>query len=289
LEPRDDWNYAHNLSYLISNSAEQGRAKEALEYAARLEPLARDPAGSDNPGFYVIQIGGAKPRLAIRFGKWREAIDHPVDFGISEDKLPIAAKALRDGMVIYARAMQALEDEDVNGAARESDVLDALLWRLLRDRTDQADKTDKASESLKNTARQVEKILSVASKELAGNLASHRGNYDRAKELLEQATEAEKKLGYSEPPQYSRPAWESLGYAAIRAGKWDAARDAFRQVLAARPNSGFGYYGIALAYDKEGNRAAAVKTYREFLESWKYADRDLEMVRRADALSNLRM
>jgi tetratricopeptide (TPR) repeat protein len=290
LEPKDDWNYSHNLSYLIANSAEEGRARDALEYAARLEPLARDPAGSGNPGFYVIQIGGTRPRLAIRFGKWREAIDRPVDFGIPEDKLPLAAKALRDGMVIYARAMQALESDDVDGGARAADQLDALLWRLMRDRTDQASKTEKTSEAssntaqaLNNTAQRVERILSVASKELAGNVASHRGNYERAKELLEQAVEAEKKLGYSEPPMYSRPALESLGYAAIRARKWGEAHDAFRQVLAERPKSGFGYYGIALAYEKEGNREAALNAYQEFLDSWKYADKDLEMVQVAKA------
>jgi len=186
-------------------------------------------------------------------------------------------------MVIYARAMQALEREDADGGARVSDQLDALLWRLMRDRTDQADKTDKLSKALNNTAQRVEKILSVASKELAGNVASHRGNYELAKALLEQAVEAEKKLGYSEPPAYSRPALESLGYAAIRAGKWDAARDAFRQALAARPKSGFGYYGIALAYEKEGNQKAASRAYEEFLDSWKYADEDLEMVRAAKA------
>jgi len=153
----------------------------------------------------------------------------------------------------------------------------------MRDRTDQPDKTDEKLQALNNTAQRVEKILGVASKELAGNVASHRGNYERAKKLLEQAVEAEKKLGYSEPPTYSRPALESLGYAAIRAGKWDAARDAFNQVLAARPKSGFGYYGIALAYEKEGNRNAASKAYAEFLDSWKYADEDLEMVRAARA------
>ncbi|HME09985.1 MAG TPA: tetratricopeptide repeat protein [Bryobacteraceae bacterium] len=283
LQPRDDWNYSHNLSYLIANSAEEGRAKEAVDYAAKLEPLAHDPAASDNPGFYVVQIGGTKPRLAIRFGQWREAIDHPVDFGIPEDKLPLAAKAIRDGMVIYARAMLALDHDDLDGGARASDQLDALLWRLMRDRTDQADKTDKNLERLNHTAERVEKILSVASKELAGNVASHSGNYDRAKVLLKQAVEAEKNLGYSEPPMYSRPALESLGYAAIRAGKWDQARDAFRQVLAARPKSGFGYYGIALAYEKEGNRTAASQAYAEFLDAWKYADEDLELVRAARA------
>jgi tetratricopeptide (TPR) repeat protein len=286
LEPKDDWNYAHNLSYLIANSAEEGRAKEALEYAAKLEPLAHDPAGSDNPGFYVIQIGGTRPRLAIRFGKWQQAIDHPVDFGIPEDKLPLAAKALRDGMVIYARAMQALERGDVDGGARGSEALDALLWRLMRDRSEHADKSDKNAEALNSTAQRVEKMLSVASQELAGNVASRSGNYERAKLLLEKAVEAEKKLGYSEPPIYSRPALESLGYAAIGAGEWDAARDAFRQVLVARPKSGFGYYGIAVAYEKEGNRIAASKAYEEFLNSWKYADADLEMVRAARAHLN---
>jgi tetratricopeptide (TPR) repeat protein len=275
MEPEEDRNYAHNLSYLIANSAEEGRAREAFEYAARLEPLAHSATDASHPGsivFYVIQIGGTSPRLAIRFGEWQEAIDHPVGFGIPENQLPAAARALRDGMVIYAKAMQSLEREDVDGGARESDQLDALLWRFTRGR----DQTDR-------TAQRVGEILGVASKELAGNVASHRGNYERAKELLKEAVETEKKLGYSEPPLYSRPSLESLGYAAIRAGEWEAARNAFRQVLVLRPKSGFGYYGIALAYDKEGNRSAAVKAYQDFLESWQHADVNLAMVRAARA------
>jgi tetratricopeptide (TPR) repeat protein len=273
MEPEDDRNYAHNLSYLIANSAEEGRANEAFEYAARLEPLAHSASDAGHPGsivFYVVQIGGTRPRLAIRFGQWQDAIDHPVDFGIPESQLPAAARALRDGMVIYAKAMQSLEHEGVDEGARESDRLDALLWRFTRDR-DQADRT----------AQRVAEILGVASKELAGNVASHRGNYPRAEELLKEAVQTEKKLGYSEPPLYSRPSLESLGYAAIRAGQWEAARNAFRQVLALRPKSGFAYYGIALAYDREGNRSAAARAYRDFLASWQHADENLAMVRAA--------
>jgi predicted TPR repeat methyltransferase len=59
------------------------------------------------------------------------------------------------------------------------------------------------------------------------------------------------------------------------------ARNAFRQVLILRPKSGFGYYGIALSYEKEGNRSAAARAYQEFLASWQHADEDLEMVRAA--------
>lgn len=121
----------------------------------------------------------------------------------------------------------------------------------------------------------------MASTELEGSVASHRGNYVRAKKLFKKAVELEKKLGYSEPPLYSRPSLESLGYAAIRARDWAGAREAFRQVLSLRPRSGFGYYGIAVSYDKEGNRSAAVHAYREFLDSWQHADKDLAMIQAA--------
>ena len=170
------------------------------------------------------------------------------------------------------RAMKSLEGEDADGGARESDRLDALLWRFTRDR-DESDRT----------AQRVGEILGVASKELSGNVASARGDYRQARELLGEAADMEKKLGYSEPPLYSRPSLESLGYAAIRAHDWETARSAFRQVLVLRPKSGFGYYGIALAYDKEGNRSAAGKAYQEFLASWQHADEDLAMVRAARA------
>jgi len=280
LEPKDDWNYAHNLSYFIANSSEEGRAKEALEYAAKLEPLAKDPAGSDNPGFYVVQIGGTWSRLAIRFGKWDEAIRHPANYGIAEDKLPLAAKALRDGMVTYARAMQALEREDTAGAELAADRLDAFLWRLMRERTAKSDSPDPKAKALAGTAQRVEGLLGVASRELAGNLESHRGHFGRAKVLLEQAVEAEQKLGYAEPPVYSRPALESLGYACIRAGKWDDARAAFQKVLAARPHSGFGYYGIALAWQKQGNQNEATKAWADFKNAWQYADSDLPMLQK---------
>jgi hypothetical protein len=52
-------------------------------------------------------------------------------------------------------------------------------------------------------------------------------------------------------------------------------------VLVLRPKSGFGYYGIALAYDKEGNRNSAAKAYQDFLAAWQQADEDLAMVRAA--------
>ena len=88
-------------------------------------------------------------------------------------------------------------------------------------------------------------------------------------------------MGYSEPPQYSRPPLEVLGAACLHAGKFDDARAAFGKALVERPRSGFALYGIAAAWEKEGKRSDAAKAYREFLEAWSHADRDLPQIKSA--------
>jgi len=271
----NDWNYAHNISYLISACAEAGRLKEGQALLARLEGIGANPDRTDSPGFYIFQIGATAARLDIRFAQWQRVIDHPVTFGVVDADVDVFALAWRDGLLAYARGMQALDKGDAAAGAEQSDRLDALLWR-----TSQHDAGDKQ----KGMQKTVQSILAVASLELRGNTASLRGNFEQARDLLKDAVKKEQDIGYSEPPQYSRPALESLGYACIRAGKWDDARDAFRRVLEERPRSGFGLYGIALAWDKQGDHAKAAAAYRAFLDAWKNADPDLMQVQAAASI-----
>jgi tetratricopeptide (TPR) repeat protein len=271
---RDDWNFAHNLSYLIADCAEAGRYREALQHASALQGTADDPDHSSNPGFYILQVGSSAARLAIRFGRWDDAIKQPMNFGVTEDKLSGAARGYRDGLLAYARAMKAAEAGDLAGAALQSDTLDALLWRLSHEEVD--DKT-------KNIRDRVVKLLDTASLDLRGNLAGNRHDSAEMPRLLDQAAQHERELGYSEPPQYARPELESLGHALIRAGKYSEAREAFSKELHDRPRSGFALYGIALAWDREGNAGAAAKAYQDFLDAWKNADRDLPEIQAAEA------
>ncbi len=270
----DDWNFAHNLSYLIADCAEAGRYREALQHASALEGASDNPDQSSNPGFYILQVGSSAARLALRFGLWDDAIKRPIGFGVPDAQLSVAARGYRDGLVAYARAMQAAQAGQLPEAERQSDTLDALLWRLSQ---------QKVEDQAKNIRDKVVRILETASLDLRGNLAGYRGDVDQMRELLDQAAQKEKELGYSEPPQYSRPELESLGHALIRAGKYSDAREAFRKELHDRPRSGFALYGIALAFDREGNRADAAQAYREFLDTWKNADRDLPQVRAAES------
>ena len=269
---RDDWNYAHNLSYLIADCSEEGRYSEALEHGRTLAGLANDPDSTESPAFYVLQIGSTEERLAIRYGRWEDAIGHPMNFGVADDKLNVWARGYRDGLVMYARGMQAAETEHLAEAEAQANALDALLWRL-----SQEDLEDKK----KGPRDRVLKLLGTAALELRGDIAGHRGDFATARTLLERADEAGSKLGYSEPPQYSRPPLEVLGAVCTRAGKFDDARVAFHKVLVAHPKSGFALYGIAVAWEKEGKRNEAAKAYREFLDAWSHADRDLPQIRAA--------
>jgi tetratricopeptide (TPR) repeat protein len=266
----DNWNYAHNLSYLIADCAEAGRYREALEHAAKLQGTADDPDRTTNPGFFILQVGSSAARLAIRFGAWDDAIKQPMNFGVPDDKIGVAARGYRDGLVTYARGMKAAESGDITEAAKQSDVLDALLWRVSRETSD---------EKATGVRDRVVKILNTASLDLRAILAKPA----ESQHLFERAAAAERELGYAEPPTYARPESEALGHALIRAGKYSDAREAFQKEMKERPRSGFALYGIALAWDREGNSMEAAKAYREFLDAWKNADRDLPQIRAAES------
>ena len=271
----NDWNYSHNLSYWIADCAEAGRYKEGIEHSTELQGISDDPDQSSNPGFYILQIGSSAARLAIRYGAWDEAIRQPMNFGVPDAKLSLAARGYRDGLLAYARGMKAAEAGELPQAGRESDALDALLWRLSRETIEE----DRA----KGIRDRVVKILETASLDLRGNLAAYGKDFGESTRLLNLAAEREQDIGYSEPPTYARPEQESLGHALIRAGKYSDARAAFQKELHERPKSGFALYGMALAWDREGNKDEASKAYREFLEAWKNADRDLPQIRAAEA------
>jgi tetratricopeptide (TPR) repeat protein len=271
---KDDWNYAHNISYLIADCAEEGRYKEAQEHARLLQGLSDDPDRSGAANFYVLQIGSTAERLAIRFGKWDDAVNHPLQFGVPDEKVSVWARDYRDGLLSYAKGAQASEGGQLQEADRESGLLDALLWRLSKEEVDDENKRSRD---------QVLKLLGTASLELRGEIEARKGNIDQARKLLEEAVKEETELGYSEPPRYSRPPAEVLGEVLMRAGKFFDARAAYQKDLTERPRSGFALHGIALSWEKEGNRAEAAKGYSEFLAAWSHADPELPQVKTAQA------
>jgi len=264
----DDWNYPHNLSYLIASDAESGRYREAMELAALLDGLPAQPFLGSGAPTHVITVGGTAVRLKMRFGDYQAAIDRPIKLGFDEARAGASATAFRDGILSYARGMQAIKSNRLDAAERESDALDAISWRTHASKTD--DKDDNPERALL--------ILETSSLDLRGNLRAAQGRFEEAIDLLQKAVEKDAKLGYNEPPQYARPELEALGYAFVRAKKYPEARAAFHRELIFRPASGHALYGIAQSWEAEGKREQASRAYRDFLEAWNGADSDLPMM-----------
>lgn len=272
IHPINNWNYTHNLDYLVANSAEEGRYKEAAEYAEILAAVPSDDKRLKATGLGYLLYGGytALTRLQMRFGLWDEAIK---DLQISKQKPQTLSEKYQTGILSYLKGMSAVEKNNADEADRNATELEKIIADL---------STQKIQQNSDWYFNYANRILAVHILDLRGSILSVQGKHDEAFKLLIEAIEKEKNLGYWEPPHYTRPVLESLGQAFIRAGKYDEARNAFEKILKVRPNSGFAFLSIAETYSKANDKAKATEFYRRFLKSWSNADKDLLQIREAE-------
>jgi tetratricopeptide (TPR) repeat protein len=282
IRPDEDWNYAHNLAYLIAACAEAGRYHQGLEWAKKFRDMPMPTPMTS--GRFVAWAGASVARVHIRFGDWQAVPQDPISFGVDPGSATIAAKAYSDGLNTYAKGMAALDRGDLADGAAQADALDASLWRLEaskpKKREADAETPDDHSEE---DPSEVLNLLGTMSLDLRGNLKVAQGDTSGGIKLLQQAADKEKNLGYSEPPRYFRPEQESIGDAYLKWKQWDKARDAFNEALRARPKSGHALYGIAQSYAMAGDTVHANAAYRDFLSAWQHADSDLPQIKQANA------
>jgi tetratricopeptide (TPR) repeat protein len=271
IHPINNWNYTHNLDYLVANSAEEGRFREAVQYAKMLAEVPLDDKRLKATGLGYLLYGGytALTRLQMRYGLWDEAAK---DFEISKSTPATLSEKYQAGVLQYLKGMSAVEKNN----ATEAEANAAELEKTIADLSTQ--KIQQASDWYFNYAN---RILAVHILDLRGSILSVQGKTDEAVKLLNEAIEKEKNLGYWEPPHYTRPVLESLGAAYARAGNYTKARAAFEKILKLRPASGFAYLAIAKTYEKAGDKAKAAEFYRQFLRAWANADAELPQVQEA--------
>jgi tetratricopeptide (TPR) repeat protein len=282
IRPDEDWNYAHNLAYLIAACAEAGRYHEGLEWAKKFRDMPLPVPMTS--GRFVAWAGGSVARVHIRFGDWPAVPQDPISFGVDPASATVAAKAYAEGLNTYAKGMFALDRGDLPDGGTQADALDAALWRLEGTGSKKKDAEAQASDDpAEDDPSEILNLLGTMSLDLRGNLKAAQGDALGGIKLLQQAADKEKNLGYSEPPRYFRPEQESIGYVYLKSKQWDKARDAFNESLKARPKSGHALYGIAQSYAMSGDTAHATSAYRDFLAAWQHADGDLPQIKQANA------
>ncbi len=272
IHPINNWNYTHNLDYLVANSAEEGRYKEAANYAKMLAEVPSDNERLKATGLGYLLYGGytALTRLQMRFGLWEEAVK---DLQVSNQTPQTLSEKYQAGILSYLKGMSAVEKSNADEANKHALELEKVIQDL------SAQKVAQASDWYFGYAS---RVLAVHILDLRGSILSVEGKHEESAKLLNEAIEKEKNLGYWEPPHYTRPVLESLGAALIRAGKFKEAEGAFERILKLRPNSGFAFLGIARANAGANEKAKAAKFQKEFLKAWQNADKNLPQFEEAE-------
>ncbi|MBD2702292.1 tetratricopeptide repeat protein [Spirosoma sp. BT702] len=262
----DTWNYIHNINYLLSSCAEDGRYSTALYYAEKLKNMpATKERKQKYEGRFFYQGIIAPAKMELCFGFYKKAADRLAAIKIDTDSLYSAkAMAYKDGLFYFASGMEAVSHNRIEDARHFVDALDALLWR----NSHQA----KAGELI-NGQRQ--NHLNVASLELQGVILSAQNRHQEAIATLEKAQKKEKDLGYSEPPTYARPVLISLAEAQLRAGHADKAITAYQDLLKQHPNSANAYWGLYKIYKQQKNVAQTSHYATRLHDVTQYGDTSL--------------
>ena len=282
----NDWNYVHNLMYLIADLMEAGRVTEAAEISAKLTAAH----GTMGPTLYRQVPRDGLSRLDVRLpvylraGAWGTATE-ALEKSAPDPELKNLAW-LRESMLDYSKGMLALEQGDAKAAARAADDLDA---RLKEKPVEPMSRMPPAAMAMSPTTKDVmmtgpmHNFLDVAAMELRASVLLAEGRGVESDAMFTKAADAERALGYREPPTYIRPAGETRGDALMRARRYDEAKKAYEAALAERPNSGFPLFGIAQADEAAKKVSEATADYSRLMRVWSQADPDLPQLKVARA------
>jgi tetratricopeptide (TPR) repeat protein len=296
----DDWNYVHNMMYLIADLLEAGRIREATTISAKLNAAH----GTWGTSLYLKNARDQMTRLdeelpvALRAGEWARAAAM-----LEKSSAPaewVNLVALRVSLLEYTRGMAALQAGDVAAAAKFGAALQERVKEKPADAKAAAAPGTKGASAPEGMAAMpgmhggaaskkdavagpVHSYMGVAALELKAAVEMAQGKGTEAEASFVKATDAERELGYREPPFYIRPVSETRGDALMRAGRYKDAKAAYEVALKERPNSGYPLYGIAQSEAAAGNVAGAKAAYGTMLKAWMNADPQLPQVVAAKA------
>ncbi len=268
----DNWNYVHNLMYLIADLLEAGRLDEATAMSAKLNAARGGRITTlyrNSPRDGMARLDPLLP-VEMRSANWTRATEL-----LEASEPPAELKnlnALRGELLDYTRGMSALDKSDTAAAEALSKSLDASVAAKPIDPPMSMPGMIVSKDAL---AVPIHSFMDVAGLELHAALLMAQGKAADADAAFVKATTAETALGYREPPYYIRPVSETRGDALMRAKRYADAKQAYQMALAERPNSGFPLYGIAQADVAAGDKAAANTDFKALLTAWKSADASL--------------
>ena len=241
--------YNHNVHFLASASALNGRFADSIKSARDLEANVK-PAVKAMP---MLEMFLPYPMVSLtRFGKWEEILKEPQ---------PDASLKITTAFWHFARG-------SAYAASKQTANAEAELAALLA-----VDKTMTENVRMFNNA--AADVMKIAEFTLAGRIAYARGDKTAAVELLTKAVAAEDATNYAEPADWDLPTREVLGGVLLSSGDYAAAEKVFRAEIARRPRNARALFGLAESLRRQGKDLAAKMVQAEFEKAWQFADTKL--------------
>jgi peroxiredoxin len=255
--PFNNWNYAHNRTYLSYIQEQLGMAEAAIFGAHQLIDAPLDPVDNKENTYSTHSRGiAAMQRVLIKYERWDDLLN-PKTIpwrDIYEDKMSKA----------YSEARAWLGKGDLEKAAKSIAAHAALKKDL--------DKNKDAEDT-----------YTIEALELKGRFAIARGETGLG--LLADAAgrEYDMQKAYADPPFYPQSLYISLGEAYLDAKSPVLAAQAFEKALELTHNDIFALSGLVRAYAALGEKAKAEDDMARLLFVARNADAGLKILERAKA------
>jgi tetratricopeptide (TPR) repeat protein len=242
-----DGYYTHNLHFLWTSLAMEGRQAETLKAARALAGtiVARDVGKEAEKG----RLLPAPIFSLIRFGQWEALLREP---------LPQKHLPFHNGIWRLGRGLALAATGRLPGAEGEHWALAGLAKRIGRDRTSEQ-KTQRA-------------LLKIAERLLAGDIAARRQQYDQAITILNEAVKLEDALPSAEPPIWPLPVRHYLGATLLMAGQPAEAEAVYRIDLVKNPHNGWALFGLSQSLRAQQKVGDAETVEQQFKAAWTHAD-----------------
>lgn len=265
IQEVDNWNYIHNINYLINNCVHDGRHNEALHYAEKLKNMSvTKDRKKIYDGTFFNQGILAPAKMEMAFGYWDKAAAQLELIQDKDSVYGLSNMDFKNGLLFFVKGMDAIAKNKLDEAITYSNSLDAFLWRNEK----QAGKDSTMQKWLQN-------MLNTGSLELQGCIKSEQGKHEEALKILEQAHKNEIELGYGEPPLYARPVAMNWAKAHEKAGKWDKAIERHHSLLKRFPKSAYVLHALTTVYAQKGEVEKAKEFESKLKEATMYTDRGM--------------
>jgi tetratricopeptide (TPR) repeat protein len=257
----------HSLHWLLYAYLQQGRYSKA-EQLLKLMKQVMSESTYDNklrPDYYENNYANMAAAFIVETESWNLA---PELFPASNPQSP-APQAPMGGIHAGHGSSTSAPTDTVrySGASR---TLPGFIRAL--------------SASIRGSNEVATGLSGIRELEVAAMNAAMKKDYDKAVELMKQATTLEEQSSPpSGPPSLIKPTHELFGEILLRAGRPADAAALFNTALLRQPTRARSLLGAARAAAQSGDQTTAAAMYAKLLEQWKQADANLPELREARA------